>query len=201
MASLEGYHRESSYDRFKEHVDRNLERGHAAQGSAARFASFHCLTQYWTEAHVHDILFDTGDFHYQIEDIREHYLRIFSILVWISMTGRSYVRYLKHFVQKGTGDSILPFRERPTLFPSTTDSEDFWTTFFKNQWMFCPVKLGPTKIYNRDLHPNQILPFTICGGLDFQNIGRPAKIQLANVHASETLVQTHSVTFPMFLPT
>lgn len=200
MASLGGYHGESSYDRFKEHVQRNLETGHEAQGSPAKFASFHCLTQYWTAARVHEILSDTGDLDYQIEDIRKQYLHIFSILVWISMTGRSYVRYLKHFVRKARDDCILPFRERPALFPSTTDSEVFWTTFFKNQWMFCPVQLGPRGVYNRDLHPNHILPFTICGDLGSQNIGRPAKIQLAKIHASETLAQTHSVTYPMTLP-
>lgn len=195
MASLGGYHGEISYDRFKDHIERNLETGHEAQGSPAKFASFHRLTQYWS-AHaddVQEIVSNTGDLNYQIEDIRKRYLRIFSILVWISMTGRSYVRYLKHFVRNGKEDPILPFRERPAFFPSTTDSEVFWTTFFKHQWMFCPVQLGPRGIYDRDLHPNQILPFSISGDLGSPDIGRPAKIRLAKVHASEALLQTHSV--------
>lgn len=115
------------------------------------------------------------------------------------MTGRSYVRYLKHFVRNGRDDYILPFRERPAFLPSTTDSEVFWTTFFKEQWTFCPVQLKG--MYNRNLHPNQILPFTICGDIGSQNIGKPAKIQLAKVHASETLAQTLSVNLPARLYT
>lgn len=191
MASLEGNQRESSYDRFKDHIERNIVTGQKAHGSTARFASLHCLTQYWTADHVQEILSDTGDLDYQIEDIRKQYLHILSILVWSSITGGSYVRYLKHFVRKGADDHILPFRERPAFLPSATDSEIFWTTFFKNQWMFCPVQLRG--MYNRELHPNQILPFTIHGGLDSQNIGRPAKIRLAKVHASETLAPILSV--------
>lgn len=197
MASLEGYHQESSYDRFKDHIERNIQTGHEAHGTRARFASLHCLTQYWTAAHVQEIVSDTGDLDYQIEDIRKQYLRIFSILVWSSITGRSYIRYLKHFVRKGRDDHILPFRERPAFLPSTTDSEIFWTTFFKNQWMFCPVQLRG--MYNRELHPNQILPFTICDDLSSQNIGRPAKIRLAKVHASETFAPTFSVNIPATL--
>lgn len=199
MASLEGDHGESSYDLFKEHVERNLETGHEAQGSQAKFATIHCLTQYWTTAHVQEIVFDTGGLDCQVQDIRNRYLRIFSILVWMSMTGRSYVRYLKHFVRNGRDDQILPFRERPAFIPTTNDGEIFWPTFFKNQWMFCPVQLGPS-LFNRDLHPNQILPFTIGDDLGSQNIGRPANIRLAKVHASETLSQTRLVNFPTILP-
>lgn len=199
MASLEGDHGESSYDRFKEHISRNFESGHEAQGEPARFASFHYLTQYWTAARVQEIMFGTGELDYHIEDILKRYLRIFSILVWISTTGQSYVRYLKHFVRTNRDDYILPFRERPAFIPSTTDSEKFWTTFFKSQWMFCPVQLGPPGMHNRDLHPNQILPFTIRGDLGSQDIGRPAKIRRAEVNASETLAHTHSVNLPLTL--
>lgn len=196
MASLEGDHEESNYDLFKEHVERNLETGHEAQGSPARFATIHCLAQYWTTTHVQEIVFDAEGLDYQVQDIRNQYLRILSILVWMSTTGRSYVRYLKHFVRSGRDDHILPFRERPAFIPSTNDGEIFWTTFFKSQWMFCPVQLGPPRMYNRDLHPNQILPFTISGDLGSQNIGRPANIRLAKVHSSDTLLQTHLVNFP-----
>lgn len=194
MASLEGYHGEGIYERFKDHIERNFETGLEAQGSSVKFASFHCLTQYWTADRIREIVFDTGDLDYQIESIRKQYLRIFSILVWISMTGRSYVRYLQHFVREGRDDHSLPFRERPGLFPTTNDSEAFWTAFFKSQWIFCPLQLGP-QMYNRNLHPNQILPFTICGDLGSQDIVKPAKIRLAKINASERLVQSHSVSF------
>lgn len=70
MASLEGYHRERSADRFKDHIERNFETGRDAQGSPTRFASLHCLTKYWTAAHVQEIMSDTGDLDYQIEHIR-----------------------------------------------------------------------------------------------------------------------------------
>lgn len=199
MASLEGDHGESSYDLFKEHVERNFETGHEAQGSPARFATIHFLTQYWTTDHVQEIVFDTEGLDCQVQDIRNRYLRILSVLVWISTTGRSYVRYLGYFVRNGRDDHILPLRERPAFIPSTNDGEIFWTTFFKNQWKFCPVQLGPSRMYNRDLHPNQILPFTISGDLGSENIGRPANIRFAKVHASDTLSQTHLVNFPTIL--
>jgi len=193
MALLGGSHDERCYDRFKEYIESRSETGQEAQGAPARFASIHNLATYWTEDHVREIVFDIGDLDYQIEDIRTQYLRIFSILVWISRTGQSYVRYLKHFMRNGRDDHVLPLRERPTFFPSAPDSESFWTTFFKSQWTFCPVQLGHNKIYNRNLHPSQILPFTIFDDLGSENIGRPAKIRLAKVHASDPLAQTLSV--------
>lgn len=196
MASLGGYHDDRYYDRFKQCIEKYSVFGHEAQGARARFAPFHILTKYWTTEQVREIVYDTGDLDYQIEDIRGQYLRIFSILVWISTTSQSYVRYLKHFMRNGRDDHVLPFRERPTFFPSAPDSESFWTHFFKNQWMFCPVELGLRKIHNRELHSSQILPFTGFSDLGSENIGRPAKIRLAKVHTSDPLAQTLSVNFP-----
>ncbi|KAK2607656.1 hypothetical protein N8I77_006319 [Diaporthe amygdali] len=188
--AFQGYHGESSYDRFRVHIEENLEDGYEAQGSPAKFASKYCLTKYWTVDLVEEIVFATEDFDYQILEIREQYLRIFSTLVWISTTGRSYVRYLKHFVRNGTDDSSLPFRGRPDIFPNANDSEIFWTAFFENQWKFFPVELGPRRMYDRTLHASQILPLTIGEELGAQNIGRPASIHLA--HASEMLARTYS---------
>jgi hypothetical protein len=59
------------------------------------------------------------------------------------------------------------------------------------------VQLGHNKIYNRNLHPSQILPFTIFDDLGSENIGRPAKIRLAKVHASDPLAQDTFSKFPM----
>lgn len=196
MEPQQGYHGESSYDCFRVHIKEHLEHGYEAQGSPAKFASKYCLMKYWTVDLVKEIVFATEDIDYQIVEIREQYLRIFSILVWISTTGRSYVRYLKHFVRNGRDDNSLPFTGRPDFFPNANDSEIFWTAFFENQWMFCPVQLGPNRLNNRNLHANQILPLTIGEELGAQNIGRPASIHLA--HASETLARTYPVRFPMF---
>lgn len=195
MASLEGDLGENVYELFKEHAVRSFRTGHEAQGSPARFATIHCLTQYWTTANIQKIVFNTEGLNCQVHDIRNRYLRIWSILVWISMTGRPYVQYVTHFVRSDKDDDILPLRERPAFIPRTNDAEIFWTTFFKNQWKFCPVQLEHSRMYNRDLHPNQILPFTISGDVGSQNIGRPASIRLAKVHASDTLSQTHLVNF------
>ncbi|KAK7710483.1 hypothetical protein SLS64_000173 [Diaporthe eres] len=90
MESLEAYRGESSYDRFKEHIDRNFETGREAQGKPEKFASFHCLTHYWTAAHVQEIVFDTGELDYHIDDILKRYLRIFSILAGGNLVLKSY---------------------------------------------------------------------------------------------------------------
>ncbi|KAL6721390.1 hypothetical protein ACLMJK_000493 [Lecanora helva] len=65
-------------------------------------------------------------------DIKENYLRVFSILLCIG-----YGRFIKFFLQYDSlQDQKLPFLERPSHFPLST-SLDLFALFRGKQWEFC----------------------------------------------------------------
>lgn len=89
-------------------------------------------------------------------------------------------------------DANLPLQERPRCLTSAPDADDFWAAFDKDQWMFCPVSIGPkVKLHNTRLQPRQILPLQIVRELS--KSGRPAKVQLAKLQPSAETYPPESV--------
>lgn len=133
------------------------------------------------------------DCQFPIDDILTQYLQIFSILVWVSRTGRPYIHYLNIFNQHQRGDASLPIQERPGFLPSSNDADDLWAAFQKHQWMFCPVALGPRRLHDRRLHQNQILPLQIVKKLGHVKDGKPATVELAKLQSpTELNLSSHS---------
>lgn len=187
-------------DRFCGHVHENLKLGHTAQDTAisdrqtvqdtaisdpsSQYVTTEVLQQYWTSARVTEVLQATSNYLLPIKDICQNYLQIFSILVWISQTESSYVRYLSYFTENAKDDSSLPLTQRPSFLPATRDADDFYKCFSEDQFKFCPVKLSHKsgRMHNRKLHPRQILPFTVEKTLGQERVGRPAIVYLATLN-------------------
>lgn len=174
------------FDRFRYHVQENQVTGLEAQGKQASYIPISKLRDYWTRSHVSEVVHAT-DCQVPIDDIRTQYLQTFSILVWISRTGRPYLHYLNIFNRHERGDASLPIQERPGFLPSSNDADDLWTTFHKHQWIFCPVVLGPRRLHDRRLHQQQILPLQIVKRLGHVKDGKPARIELAKLQSPTEL--------------
>lgn len=157
---------EDAFDKFRDVVQRGLKYGQTARREKARYIPAHILHEHWDEAHVNEILYATAEqLHVlPIDVICEKYSRVFSVIVYISRTDRSYVRYMTRFIRHQRDDISLPLTEKPTFLSDDDDAEDFFRAFSKHQWKFCPASLGPSRIYDRELDPRQILPFCPVGG-------------------------------------
>lgn len=124
------------------------------------------LRGHWNEAHVKEILYTTAEQPHvlPIDVICEKFPRTFSIIVYISRTDRSYVRYMARFIRHETDDFSLPLTRKPSFLSDDDDAEDFFRAFERHQWKFCPASLGPSRPYDRQLDPRQVLPFCGVGG-------------------------------------
>lgn len=86
--------------------------------------------------------------------VRTDYSRVFCILILI---GKGI--YIKHFTQNDSlSDQKLPFESKPRSFPTATYDPNFFSTFSKKQWMFCPHEFHYNKIDLR-VENECILPF------------------------------------------
>ena len=108
-------------------------------------------------------------------DIWKNHTIFFTILLRI---GRGeYIKYcLKHRLQ--LSDPRLPFDTRPTNFPVSTngEDEDFFETFVKHQWDFCPYRFaGDT---DDKVEPERILPITSCDQIGLGGSAIAYRIQI-----------------------
>ncbi|KAI9866765.1 MAG: hypothetical protein M1813_000707 [Trichoglossum hirsutum] len=96
-------------------------------------------------------VFEPSDSPISPEAIQGKYEKVFGVLLRIKKG-----RFIRCFIEyPSLLDEKLPFDKRPTHFP-TEGAEDFFESFYKQQWMFCPPVFcrGETKRYD----PECILP-------------------------------------------
>lgn len=175
-----------SLDRFRKHVEENLVPGTLAQrpsghGAPVRYIPTPTQSKYWTQAHVREVILATRDLDLLIEDICTNYFQVFSILVWISTTGCSYIRYMEKFIQYRVDNTSLPLQDVPKFLTSAIDDQNFYRIFSEHQFMFCPVDLTAGTMRNRILDPSLILPLKVERDLSTPTVGRPATVRLATL--------------------
>jgi hypothetical protein len=87
------------------------------------------------------------------EDIWRNCIKVFSILLLIGKGS-----FIQHFVQHDQlWDAKLPFLSRPRHFPPSTGKDNFFESFSKKQWHFCPYVFRYNEI-NAQLEKECILP-------------------------------------------
>ncbi|KUI67132.1 Mitogen-activated protein kinase kinase 1 [Cytospora mali] len=177
---------DDAFARFREVVRGTLKTGQTAQGDEsvdrASYVSEHVLREYWDEAHVNEILYATSELPFVLpkDVIRADYTQTLSIIVYISGKDRSYFHYMSQFIKHEKDDASLPLEERP-VFLSDADN-DFYNAFYEHQWKFCPVSLGPSSIYDKRIHPQQVLPFSRVGQpVSSRKIGRDTTVYCVKV--------------------
>jgi hypothetical protein len=79
-------------------------------------------------------LFPTDDLPIEPEEIAQRCPKVFAILLCI---GKG--QFIGHFARySNLRDNKLPFEARPSHFPTTSEEGQFWESFYKRQWQFCP---------------------------------------------------------------
>lgn len=88
------------------------------------------------------------------DDIREHYSKVFFILVLI---GRGC--YIEHFVRHDDlCDQRLPFKASPDNFPIAPTGPDLFDSFHQKQWEFCAPIFQDNM--NKIFGDREVLPIT-----------------------------------------
>ena len=184
------------FDSFREVVNERKKYGQTARGDPASYVPTPVLRDHWDEVNVRDVLYATSErlLLLPIDVICQKFPQTFSIIVYISATGRSYVHYMSLFIRHHRDDVSLPLEEKPPFLLDSSDANDFFNAFRENQWKFCPVPLGPSRIHDRRLDPRQVLPFSSEGkSVSPEKIGRDTTVHRVKVDPSAQLRIPESV--------
>lgn len=179
---------EAPFSKFQDFVGQNSVEGQAAQGNSARYVPLEKLRQYWgQEGRIREILYTTSwdQEVLPIGVIRDRFLCILSIIVYVSTTRVSYIGYLSRYISHHRDDTTLPHTEKPEFLSGAPDALDFFAAFDRGQWMFCSVPLGPYMVYNRRLDSRQVLPFVPVGdSIGSAQVGRQTTVRCVKVDPS-----------------
>lgn len=146
------------FDDFKQWVVGAKVEGINGYGHRVNYVPYHLLEEYWQDDDRIDAVLTAVDQSIFVDrsDIFQRFLRIFSILVYISTPIAWQMHYITSFCSNNTDDHILPFSAPPEAFRPSIDnvSEDF----LKCQYLFTAMAFGPTKMLMREVHAEVIWP-------------------------------------------
>lgn len=138
-------------NKFCTYVESKLVNGVNGHGETVAYVPGSELEDYWSQAHVDDIL-DSHDRPIQENStyITKNLRHIFSTLVYTGHT-----QQISWFCQqvRNLSDLHLPFSAQE-LPQNCTWSKDF----LEHQWKFCPLSFTHDTIFKRKLHSQHILP-------------------------------------------
>ena len=166
------------FSEFRAYVQSNLQIGTDCEGKPKKYIRYDVLVSFWTREKVASVLqTELGERANLIprDLLRSHYLRVFSILVYISSRNSSFVDEIIGLYSAKVYDDRLPSEE-----PRERLSRDTWFSFDENQWAFCPIHLK----LNGSLH-QKLDPRTIFAAKQREptSIGRPASKGLGPLDA------------------
>ncbi|KAH6613726.1 hypothetical protein B0J18DRAFT_63076 [Chaetomium sp. MPI-SDFR-AT-0129] len=153
--------------------------GRDAAGNETGYVPFDILKEYWNRGRVAGVLKAIGSpTSVNIQNILDHYLRIFSTLVY---AGRHTVPYLHSlFISRGHTDAKLPWAKPP---PSPND--DFFTKSFRSisdhQWRFFPLDFQAGQLDDLHLEDRRILPITLLNSI-YSSPSGAVKIDSFTIH-------------------
>lgn len=157
----------------------NEYKGRDGRGIEQHYVPHDELLQYWTIGRIRDAC---GSYSEAITTrhhlIRDHYLRVFSTLVFIGK-----LSYLPAFQRNSFKDEKFPDTTLPGSWEQSPTHRSMFDDFKRHQWIFFPVILDRDSLDDTWLPPERILP--IC----FQTTIRE---QPHSERAAITKVQFHS---------
>lgn len=141
---------------FCTHIDKKKRRfvGLDAFDNDTSFIPFEVLRDYWTKARVNTVLKAfRGNLTFNIENIRNHYIRIFSILVYCDA-----VSHLQEFTRHNLNDAKLPLKQHPAEWPTGPIYARLFGKFSKHQWTFFPFIFSDAQLDDHCLDDDIVLP-------------------------------------------
>ncbi|KAM7215402.1 hypothetical protein V8F06_009263 [Rhypophila decipiens] len=145
---------------FKAHLVKYI-RDHDCYGSDAfdkrEFIPRDALSRFWTADQIVNVLCRTRQeerIRADRQNILQHYLAVFSILVYISRP-----ELITTFMCTETplDDAHLPIRSTPEEWTHDSELREVFTEFDKAQWRFCPLTLD-RRPWKSKLAPYHIIP-------------------------------------------
>lgn len=156
VPELKNHTPEQQFTFFIQGLEREY-RGRNGNGKPLPYAPYARLRGYWTPAKVDEVCNSyRPHLPSRYNAIKNHSLLIFSILVYISETHR-----FEAFVTNGITDEWLPLTEVPSALDAPIYEVLFRGSrkFLQEQWRFCPLLIDSARLLDRQLPPEQILPF------------------------------------------
>lgn len=198
---------------FKSYVDNVLLTHSGMNGLGIDHKTYICrqmLKEYWDPRwkpkSVRDMLDnEEGCGHITVSQITGDYLRIFSILCYISTDSSSAVRYIRYFIDVDYSDIRLPLIRNGSKWPHNKyprmprhrEFLDALTQFLEHQWTFIPFELTQKSPIRKSLDPNIILPFDSGSIRPLKNsAGAQSEIQLVSLQKCCTTLNMVSCNVP-----
>jgi len=129
-------------------------KGWSGPGRICSFVPRDELKGYWKRERIEELCASYAPYLVvSLEAVQNHYLQIFSILVYLGRTQQIHV-----FQTRGITDAQLPFKDVPEML-RTPVYEEIYEGFFKEQWLFCPLVIDDSRLSDLALAPQRILPF------------------------------------------
>ncbi|KAF4441567.1 serine/threonine protein kinase [Fusarium austroafricanum] len=127
--------------RFRAWVGENLERGWNLRRKESYYVSLPSLKDYWTDHNIDQIL-DLYNIEEDPKDIKESYLRIFSVLVHVGFPGP-----IRRLMSRGMDDNYFPAIH--SLQDLGHDFENIRPQVLEEQWKFFPLIIGSPVMHKR----------------------------------------------------
>ncbi|KAI0450231.1 kinase-like domain-containing protein [Xylaria acuta] len=206
MDSVESTSSPKLHRSFTTWVEQNYAMGLDGSGNRQQYIPYARLRQYADHQRVGTFL-GTEDKEVDIRKLRDDYLLIFFILVYITGPGKNWTVYFLEFYHKAYDDSRLPLPKPPdkgsppshdsrSPFPHTSDGISAWQEFYKHQWRFFPLRFKDSyghrieRIHERTQpDPRHIIPVTIEEELQ-RNDGCSARVLKVSPQESSGLPST-----------
>ncbi|KAI0441414.1 hypothetical protein F4803DRAFT_420505 [Xylaria telfairii] len=191
---------------FTTWVDQNYATGLDGTGSRQQYIPYAKLQQYGDHERV-KAFFDIKGEAVDIHKLRDDYLLVFFILVYITGPDQIWTDYFLEFYHQAFNDSRLPLPKPPekgvlsshdnhSPFPHTSDGINAWHEFYEHQWRFLAPCFNDSggyrieRIHTRtELDTRHIIPVTFEEELP-SNEGSSARILKVSPQESSGLPST-----------
>ncbi|KAI1470360.1 uncharacterized protein F4812DRAFT_449905 [Daldinia caldariorum] len=129
---------------FSRYIDKKQKRfiGLDASDNDTSFIPFYVLRDYWTKNRISSVLKASSGTRLtpNIDNIHNHYIRIFSILVY------------------DLNDAKLPLKQHPAEWSQSPIHKSLFDLVFKHQWIFFPLIFNDDHLDDHCLDDNVVLP-------------------------------------------
>ncbi|KAI1081641.1 hypothetical protein F5B20DRAFT_569590 [Whalleya microplaca] len=139
------------------------------------------LRNYWTISNISRVqsAFRSQRLTFNIDSIKNHYLRTFSTLVYSET-----VHSLEDFTRHNLNDDRLPLKKHPDEWPNGPYHDKLFATISKHQWRFFPLIFTSTQLEDHLLHDDQVLPIEQLDALEGIPHREATNIQKMTIHES-----------------
>lgn len=183
---------------FQDWVQSHQVSGTDGLGGKPHFVPFADLRSYWQDEDganhaVSRVLTLCGCIDLDLDNVVSSYLRIFSILVYISGRDGANISLIESFCNRDTDDSVLPFQQKPpAFFSDAPNGITLWDDFDRHQYLFSPITFADSSGYGgrlskRKLPRRTILPIEQEDIISGREDGTAAVIKRCKLHKSSNL--------------